>query len=126
DPDHKLTNYSVTLNTGVLTVSKAPLSVSADDKTKVYGDANPAFSASYSGFVLGQGPSVLGGTLAFATAATSSSSVGSYDVTPSGLTSSNYAITFHTGTLSITKTPLSVSPADASRQYGSANPAFTG
>jgi hypothetical protein len=44
---------------------------------------------------------VLGGTLAFATPATVASPPGSYAITPSGLTSSNYAITFVDGTLSV-------------------------
>ncbi len=44
----------------------------------------------------------LGGTLAFTTAATSTSPVGIYSVTPSGLTSSNYGITFVPGTLTVT------------------------
>src|SRR5439155_5373215 len=109
DPGNKLGNYTVSNTPGTLHVTKAPLSVTADDSSKVYGDANPAFSASSSGFVLGQDPSVLGGALAFSTAATSSSPVGSYGVTPSGLTSSNYAITIVDGTLSITKAPLTVS-----------------
>jgi hypothetical protein len=42
---------------------------------------------------------VLGGTLAFARAP--GESVGGYLITPSGLTSANYTITFNTGTLDI-------------------------
>src|SRR5207253_5554384 len=69
-------------------------------------------------------PSALGGTLTFATAATSVSSVGSYAVTPGGLTSSNYTITFINGTLNITPATLTVTAIDASKIYGQANPAF--
>jgi hypothetical protein len=43
-------------------------------------------------FVNGDTAGSLGGSLTFATAATSSSGVGSYDITASGLTASNYAI----------------------------------
>jgi hypothetical protein len=53
----------------------------------------------YSGFVLGQSPSVLGGTLSFSQGATIQ--VGSYSNAPQGLTSSNYAITFVPGQLTI-------------------------
>src|SRR5207253_3926924 len=70
---------------------------------KVFGQLNPAFTVSYSGFVLGEGPFALGGTLVFSTAATTSSTVGSYSITPSGLSSTNYAISFHAGTLTISK-----------------------
>jgi hypothetical protein len=81
------------------TVNPAALTVTADNASKVYGEANPAFSASYSGFVLGEGPDVLGGTLSISTPATASSPVGSYAITPNGLTSTDYSITFVTGTL---------------------------
>src|SRR5207253_46365 len=47
---------------------------------------------SYSGFVLTDGPTALGGTLAFATGATTTSPVGSHSITPSGLTSFDYEI----------------------------------
>ncbi|WP_344302967.1 MBG domain-containing protein, partial [Nocardioides bigeumensis] len=85
-------------------------------------------------FVLGQGPGALGGTLGFTTAATAWSNVGSYGVTPVGLTSDNYVIQFVDGSLDITKAPLTVTAdaapgtetVDAFRKvYGSPNPAFT-
>jgi hypothetical protein len=84
---------------GTLTVNRAALTVTADNKSKLLGAPLPPFTASYSGFVLGQGPGVLGGTLTFNTPATAASPVGSYPVTPSGLTSPNYQITFVGGTL---------------------------
>jgi hypothetical protein len=36
---------------GTLTVTKATLTVTADDATRAYGAANPAFTVSYAGFV---------------------------------------------------------------------------
>ena len=71
-----------------------------------------AFTVRYSGFVLGEGPGVLGSTLSFSTPATASSPAGSYAVTPAGLTSGNYAITFVSGTLTV----LSYSQATANLQ----------
>ena len=44
-------NYTFNYVAGTLTVTKAVLTVTADDKTKVYGTANPALTVSYSGFV---------------------------------------------------------------------------
>jgi len=55
----------------------------------------------YSGFVHSETETVLSGMLAFDTSATSTSPVGDYAVTPKGLTSTNYAITFTDGTLHI-------------------------
>src|ERR671935_71597 len=101
-------------------VTKAPLSVTADNASKVYGQANPAFTVSYSGFVNGDGPNSLGGTLSFTTSATAASHVGSYPVTPSGLTSNDYDISFHAGTLSVTPAPLTITASSGSSVYGSA------
>jgi type VI protein secretion system component Hcp len=101
DPSGRLSNYIIHETDATLTVDKAPLTVTADDKTKIQGQANPPFTASYSGFVLGQGPGVLGGRLTFRTTAKASSPPGTYPITPSGLTSANYAITFVDGTLTI-------------------------
>jgi hypothetical protein len=121
-PNNKLSNYNVVKNNGTLTVTKADLTVTADNKSKVYGAANPTFTASYSGFVNGDAAASLGGTLGFDTNATASSPVGSYDVTPKGLTSNNYNITFAKGTLSVTKAPLTVTADNKSKVYGAANP----
>ncbi|MFO0811410.1 MAG: MBG domain-containing protein [Gemmataceae bacterium] len=94
-------NYDIRFVDGTLTVAKAQLFVKADDKTKTAGTPNPTFTATYVGFVLGEGPGVLGGTLGFATGATTSSQAGTYAITPGGLTSANYDITFVAGTLTI-------------------------
>ncbi len=89
-----------TATTQVL-VCQAPLTVTANNVSKVYGTPNPTFSVSDNGFVTGDGAQ-LGGTLTFSTAATITSPVGAYSVTPGGLTSPNYAITFVPGTLTVT------------------------
>jgi hypothetical protein len=101
DPDNKLGNYTVTSTNGVLTINPAPLTITAQDATKVLNSPNPSFTASYSGFVLGEGPAVLSGTLTCTTTALLNSPVGSYPITCSGQTSTNYAITYVAGTLHI-------------------------
>jgi hypothetical protein len=98
---HGLANYSISYVNGTLLVNPAPLTVTATNQTKIQGEANPTFTASYSAFVLGEGPSVLGGTLTCSTTATKSSPPGTYAITPADLTSSNYAITFVSGTLTV-------------------------
>jgi hypothetical protein len=95
------TGFTVSSGSAGQTVNPAPLTVTANDQTKITGEVNPPFTASYSGFVLGEGPGVLGGTLTFSTLATTSSPPGTYAITPGGLTSSNYAITFVSGTLTV-------------------------
>lgn len=85
-----------------VTISKVGLTVTAEDKSVTCGEAAPAYTASYNGFVGGETEAVLGGTLAFACDYTTSSAAGDYTITPSGLTSDNYTITFQTGTLTAT------------------------
>ena len=77
-------NYTITFVTGTLSVTRAALTITADPSTKVYGQVNPAFTASYAGFTNNDTAAALGGTLGYTTLATASSPVGDYDVTPSG------------------------------------------
>jgi hypothetical protein len=118
-------NYDIAFVVGTLTVSPAPLTVRADDKTKVYGAALPVFTARYEGLVLGETPGVLSGALALQTNATVRSHVGRYDVTPSGLTSRNYSITFAPGDLMVTPAPLKIHADDKERLVGKLNPVLT-
>jgi hypothetical protein len=94
-------DYTSACATVPFTVALATLTVTANDQTKISGEANPTFTAGYSGFVLGEGPGVLGGTLTFNTLATTTSPPGVYAITPAGLTSSNYDITFVGGNLTV-------------------------
>ncbi len=96
-----LANYNVVYQSGVLTIDPAPLTISADAQSKVLNAPNPALTASYAGFVLGEGPGNLSGTLSCTTTAVLNSPVGSYPITCSGLSSTNYAITYEAGTLRV-------------------------
>jgi Tol biopolymer transport system component len=88
---------------GTLSVLRAPLTIRANDAAKYYGEVLPTFTASGVGFVNGDTLATLSGTLGFTTSATATSGVGTYAVTPGGLSSPNYAITFVDGTLTISK-----------------------
>jgi hypothetical protein len=101
-------SYATASAVANLTVNKAPLTVSANNALKTYGSADPPFSASYSGFVNGDGSGNLSGKLSFSTnePATGSAAVGTYNITPSGLTSGNYVITFDNGTLTVVAATL--------------------
>ena len=101
-------NYSGGSIATTVAVAPAPLTVRTNDAGKVYGAPVPALTASFNGFVAGDTPASLGGALAFATAVTSASPVGDYAVTPAGLTSPNYAITFVAGTLSVLRAPVAM------------------
>ncbi len=82
-------------------MNPAPLTISADNKSKTYGAANPSLTATYSGFVLGQGQGALGGALSCSTTALTGSPAGSYPITCAGRTATNYALTYQPGTLTV-------------------------
>ena len=121
------TNYGTASATGTLTITPAPLTVTASSATRAYGTPNPALTAMIIGLVAGDTA-----TATATTAATVSSPAGAYPIvpaiTPIGATSlSNYTVTVVNGTLTITKAAASLVVAvnNATRAYGTANPTFT-
>jgi hypothetical protein len=96
-------NYNITSFTGSnLTITAAPLAITANNASRPENQPNPPFSASYSGFQFGETPAALTGTLNFSTPATPASPVGSYPITPFGQSSTNYVISYINGTLVVT------------------------
>ena len=89
-------------------VVPAGLTVRANDAAKPFGAPLPGFTATFTGFVNGDTPASLGGTLGFATTATVNSAVGVYPVVPGGVSASNYTIAFVAGTLSIVRSSVLV------------------
>jgi len=84
-----------------LQVRKSTLQVTVDAATKVFGQADPSFAVTYSGFVLGDGTSQVSGQASFTR--TAGENVGNYPVTASGLSSALYELNYQAGTLSITR-----------------------
>ncbi|MFM7837962.1 MAG: MBG domain-containing protein, partial [Chitinophagaceae bacterium] len=122
-------NYDFIFKNGTLVVRRATITVTADAKRKIYGSVNPAFTASYAGFVNNEALANSGitGVPAYVTSATASSPVGNYDIEISlgTLSSDNYSFVFSRGNLAIDKATLQISAQDKSRLYGIANPEFT-
>lgn len=85
-----------------LTIDKASLTITAEDKLKVQGDPLPAFTADYSGFVNGEDASILTAAPVFSTAADQNSPAGEYDIEVSGAIAVNYNISFVKGKLTVT------------------------
>jgi len=121
-------NYTFASQPGTLTVSPAPLTIAAGSASMTYGDAVPAIAPSYRGFVNGDTVGSLTSKPTCGTAATSASPVAGspYATSCSGAASPNYTIGYTPGTLTVTKAPLTVTAADATKVYGDPNPAFTG
>lgn len=100
--------YSFNYVAGTLTITKAPLTISAGNYTKKQGDAMPAFKASYDGFKNGETESVLTKQPMFSTDATEASSPAEYAVNVSGAEAENYEISYQPGTLTVTEMPAPV------------------
>ncbi|MGM0944682.1 MAG: MBG domain-containing protein, partial [Bacteroidota bacterium] len=116
-------NYTITLVNGALTVGKKAVTITADDKSKTYGEENPALTFTYTG--LTNGDTKVASEPSIATAATASSNVGTYPITLSGGEDQNYAITLVNGTLTIGKKDLTIRADDKQKTYGEENPALT-
>ena len=87
-------DYTISYVAGTLTVTPAPLTITADNQTKVYGAALPTLTASYSGFVNGDTAANLTTQPTLTTTATASSHVAAtYAITASGAVDPDYTIT---------------------------------
>jgi Concanavalin A-like lectin/glucanases superfamily/Bacterial Ig-like domain (group 3)/MBG domain (YGX type) len=106
------------------TVTPAALTVTADNKTKVYGAAVPSLT----GIVVGlQNNDVV--TATFSTLATAASAVGTYAITASlndpGNKLGNYTVTIQPGTLTVTQAVLTVAADNKTMTSGSPVPTLT-
>ena len=118
-------NYNVHFESGTLTITKAPLSISAGSYTKKQGDAMPAFKASYAGFKNGENESVLTKQPVFSCEANEASAPAEYAVTISGAEAENYDISYEQGHLTVVEADAVVVRAKSyNRQYGDENPVF--
>jgi len=107
------------------TIHKRALTVTANDNAITYGDAPSANGVEYSGFVDGETEAVLGGELTYSYNYEQYGNVGTYTITPSGLTSGNYEITFKTGKLTVNAKGITVTADAVSKTYGDADPELT-
>ena len=108
----------------VVTVVKIPLTAHVANTTKVYGDANPEFNITYSGFRDGDSEVGFSVPASISTVVDNSSKVGKYDIVASGAVSDKYEISYIPGTFTITKAPLSISAGNYTKKQGDAIPVF--
>jgi gliding motility-associated-like protein len=94
-------------------VGKVPLIITADNKTKITGTANPALTASYLGFVNSENSSVLTTQPLLSTTATADSPPGVYPITASGAAAANYVITYAGGTMIVKPQPVNIVVSNA-------------
>jgi hypothetical protein len=114
-------NY--TFNTSAATIANitaAPLTITANAASKTYDGL--AYSGgngvTFTGFVASQDPSVLGGALTYGGSSQQGAiNAGSYSIIPGGYTSTNYAISFVNGTLTIAPAALAAAINATSALY---------
>jgi hypothetical protein len=121
-------NYSITYNTGLLTVNKAPLSVMASPENKNYGQGLFFGSGStlFSSSSLSNSETIGTVTLAVSGnggAPTASVAGSPYTITPSGATGGtftpgNYNITYNPGNLTVNQAPLTIAAIPQTNTYG--------
>ncbi|MFO0955996.1 MAG: MBG domain-containing protein [Isosphaeraceae bacterium] len=104
------------------TIFKVRLLVQAADRSRTYGQADPDFDVTYSGFVGGEGPSVLSGKLTYTGLPGASAPASAYTITPGGLSSANYDVRFVPGKLAVAPAPLTITAPDVARVYGAGLP----
>ena len=116
-------NYALNYTGNNLTVGQRAITVTADAKSRAYGDVNPALTYQVGGSGLANGDSLSG---ALATSATTASNVGTYGINQGTLAaSSNYALNYASNNLTVTQRAITVTADAKSRAYGDVNPALT-
>ena len=111
-------NYEVSATNAKLTIGKKSASVTADNKSKTYGDADPELTAVVEGTV---GNDTINYTLSRA----EGNNVGEYVITVTLGENPNYDVTVAGAKLTIVKKAVTLTAVDKSKTYGEADPALT-
>ena len=121
-PAGVLTNYDITYNTANFAIDKRAVTITADAKSKSYGDADPALTHQ-----------ITSGSLAFSDAFTGAltrvagEDFGIYAIQQGDLAlNDNYVLSYVGADLAIGKIAASVTPAATGQSFGEADPALTG
>ncbi|MEQ9204851.1 MAG: BspA family leucine-rich repeat surface protein, partial [Cyclobacteriaceae bacterium] len=113
--------YTARTVQGTITVSKRPITFTAQNASKVYGAADPSFFS----FDVTQG-NLVSDAEVIRLSRDAGEAVGTYSINLSeGEGAENYDITTVGGTFTITKVPITVTAVAATKVYGDADPTFT-
>ena len=117
-------NYEISYADGKVTVQKAALMITAEDKNVIYGDAAPAYTAAYSGWKNSDDAAVLD-SLIFHCEYAPTSNVGEYAIVPDSAVAMNYLISYTAGKITVAQAALTITANDTAMIYGDAAPEFT-
>ncbi|MEQ9105918.1 MAG: MBG domain-containing protein, partial [Limnobacter sp.] len=112
--------YQFSTQNGTLSIDQRAITVSADAKSKVYGNVDPTLTYS-----VNSGNLVNGDTLNGALNRTVGENVGTYTIDASALQNGNYLITAQNGTLSIDQRAITVAADAKNKVYGNVDPTLT-
>jgi N-acetylneuraminic acid mutarotase len=101
-------DFNATTATVKITVTPAPLTITAYALVRYYNFPNPALNVYYTGFVKGDGPASLTHLANVSTLATQTSLPGIYPIVVTGGSSPNYKITDENGTITIAQPPAAI------------------
>ena len=118
-------NYDISYVNGSVTLTPAPLSITASSGTMTYGGSVPTITPIVAGLQNGEDPSVLGTGLTCDTAADSSSPAGDDASACWGAMDANYTITYFFGDVTVDPAILQVTASSASLPYGANPPPIT-
>ncbi len=124
-----LANYMINYQPGILTVNPAALTVTASNRSKVYGQTMTFAGTEFTSSGLVNGDTVSSATLtssgAVATAGVAGSpyAINATNATGGGL--ANYMINYQPGILTVNPAALTVTADDQTRMYGLTNPVLT-
>ncbi len=119
-------NYTISYAAGTVTITPAPLTITAPSFAVTYGDAVPGpMDPAYAGLVAGDLAPATVGTCT--TTYTQGSGVGGspYPVTCTGFADTNYGITLVDGTVTVAQAALTITASTGTMVYGAAVPAIT-
>jgi hypothetical protein len=114
------TNYTIVYVQGTLTINPAPLTITASNESKTYGQTAALPSTAFSSVGLLNGDTIAGVTLSSA-GATPTAGVGSYAIMAtdaSGPRAGNYSITYDNGTLTVNPTTLIITANNTNKYFG--------
>ncbi len=120
-------DYEINYTNGSLTVTPAPLTITADNQTTTYGAVLPTLTASYTGLVNGDMQGALTTLPTLTTTATSNSHVSGnpFNITASGAVDADYTISYVSGNLTITAAELTITANNQIMTYGWPLPTLT-
>jgi hypothetical protein len=114
-------NYAINFVGADLTISARALTIAADAKTKVYGDADPALT-----YQLTSGSLVSGDAFSGSLSRAAGENVGTYAISQGSVTAGgNYAITYTGADLAISARAITVTATPQTKIYGDADPSLT-